>query len=264
MTRDSEEYTLTELMVCAASHLLEDGRTAVIGTGAPLAAAMLAQRTHAPGLILLFEAGAMAPIMDRLPISVAGSHSQTKAVLHGSMFDIMEMAQRGLIDYAFLSGAQIDRFGNLNSTMIGRNYKHPDIRLPGSGGANDFASLCWQTVSILVHDRRKFVPKVDFITSPGYLSGPGVREAAGLPPGSGPWRVISTLGVMGFHPESKCMQVETLHPGVRIEDLLNNTGFEIGSAKGISITNEPTPEELHILRKEVDPGGIILGKSARK
>lgn len=263
MHQSNPRYTLTELMVCAAAHLLEDGKTAVIGTGAPLAAAMLAQKTHAPNLILLFEAGAMAPQMDKLPISVAGSHTQTRALLHGSMFDIMEMAQRGGIDYAFLSGAQIDMYGNLNSTMIGEDYQHPAVRLPGSGGANDFASLCWQTVAIVVHDRRKFVTKVDFITSPGYLSGPGAREKAGLPRDTGPWKVISTLGVMGFHPVNKCMQVETIHPGVNRETVQEQTGFDLVFSEKAGITQEPTDAELQILRREVDPTGRILGKTGK-
>ncbi len=118
-TSKSSLIHLMELMICAAAHLLEDNKTAVIGTGAPLAAAMLAQKTHAPNLIILFEAGSMAPILEKLPISVAGSHTQTRAMVHGSMHDIMEACQRGMVDYAFLGGAQIDRYGNLNSTMIG-------------------------------------------------------------------------------------------------------------------------------------------------
>jgi len=259
----NQQYTLTELMICAASHLLEDGKTAVIGTGAPLAAAMLAQLTHAPNLILLFEAGAMAPVLQKLPISVAGAYTQTQALMHGSMLDIMEAAQRGMIDYAFLSGAQIDAYGNLNSTMIGDQYPKPTVRLPGSGGANDFASLCWKTVVMIAHDRRKFVPRVDFITSPGYLDGPGARESAGLPSGTGPWKVISTLGVMGFHPRTKLMQVERLHPGVTAEEIRANTGFELTVPVHAETTAEPTGDELRILREHVDPEGRILGKTMK-
>ncbi len=258
-----DRYNLMELMICAAAHLLEDGKTAVIGTGPPLAAAMLAQKTTAPDLIVLFEAGAMAPILEKLPISVAGSHTQTRALLHGSMFDIMEASQRGMVDYTFLGGAQIDMYGNLNSTMIGADYARPDVRLPGSGGANDFASLCWQTVSIMVHDRRKFVPKVDFITSPGYLDGPGAREAAGLPPGSGPYKVISTLAVMGFDPASKRMRVDSLHPGVSKEDVIANTGFELLFSDPLPTTAEPTEQELTILRTQVDPLGRVIGKKRK-
>ena len=253
-------YTLSELMVCAASHLLENNKIAVIGTGAPLAAAMLAQKTHAPDLIIFFEAGAMAPVLEKLPISVAGSHTQTRAIFHGGMDDIMEACQRGIVDYSFLGGAQIDRYGNLNSTFIGDNYRQPKVRLPGSGGANDLASLCWRMVSIVPHEKRKFVPKVDFITTPGYLSGPGAREAAGLPPGSGPYKVISTLAVLGFDEQSKCMQVESLHPGVTREQVIENTGFDLLFADHLSTTPEPTEQELRLLREEVDPMGRIIGK----
>jgi glutaconate CoA-transferase subunit B len=138
------------------------------------------------------------------------------------------------------------------------------VRLPGSGGANDLASLCWRTVSILPHNQRKFVPKVDFITTPGYLTGPGAREAAGLPPGSGPYKVISTLALMGFDPESKCMQVESLHPGVTKEDVIRNTGFDLLFADPLTITAEPTEQELRILREEVDPQGRIIGKEPKE
>ncbi|HZW03485.1 MAG TPA: CoA-transferase [Anaerolineaceae bacterium] len=263
MVTVTNRYTLMELMVCAAAHLLEDNRTAVIGTGAPLAAAMLAQKTTAPNLIVLFEAGGMAPVLEKLPISVAGSHTQTHAIKHGSMFDIMEASQRGLIDYTFLGGAQIDAYGNINSTMIGDEYRRPQVRLPGSGGANDFASLCWKTVIIIPHDRRKFVETVDYITSPGYLSGPGAREAAGLPRDTGPFKVISTLAVMGFDPASKRMRVESLHPGVTRADIEANTGFEMLYADPLPTTPEPTDRELTLLRQQVDPTGRVIGKVVR-
>jgi glutaconate CoA-transferase, subunit B len=259
-----DHYTLMELMVCAAAHQLDDGKTAVIGTGAPLAAAMLAQKTHAPNLIIMFEAGSMAPIMEKLPISVAGSHTQTHAIFHSSMYDIMEACQRGMVDYTFLGGAQIDRYGNLNSTMIGDDYNHPKVRLPGSGGASDLAALCWKTVSIMPHSKRKFVQEVDFITTPGYLTGPGAREAAGLPPGSGPYKVISTLAVMGFDSESKCMRVESLHPGVTREEVVENTGFELLFNDPLPATAEPTDEELRLLREQVDPQGRIIGKAVKE
>jgi glutaconate CoA-transferase, subunit B len=254
------QYTLMELMICAASHLLEDNRTAVIGTGPPLAAAALAQKTHAPHLVILFEAGGMVPALEQLPISVGGSLTQTRAVAHSSMFDIMETAQRGLVDYSFLGGAQIDQYGNLNSTMIGKDYDRPRVRLPGSGGANDLASLCWQTVIIIPHEKRKFVPQVDFITSPGYLSGPGAREAAGLPPDTGPYKVISTLAVLGFDPATKRMRVDSLHPGVSRQQVIENTGFELLFADPVAATHEPTGLELEILREQVDPHGRVIGR----
>ncbi len=253
-------YNLKELMICAAAHQLEDNKIAVIGVGMPLAAAMLAQRTTAPNLIIMFEAGSSAPILEKLPLSVGGSYTQTHAISHSSMFEIMEAAQRGIVDYTFLGGAQIDMYGNINSTMIGEDYFHPRVRLPGSGGANDFASLCWKTLSIVPHDRRKFVRRVDFITSPGYIDGPGAREAAGLPPGTGPYKVISTLAVMGFDERTKRMRVESLYPGVSRQEVVENTAFELLFADPLEMTPEPTDEELRILRTEVDPQGSIIGK----
>jgi glutaconate CoA-transferase subunit B len=262
MTAEQKErYSLKELMICAAARLLEDNKIAVIGVGMPLAAAMLAQKTSAPNLVIMFEGGSFAPILEKLPNSVGGSLTLTGALMHSSMFEIMEAAQRGLVDYTFLGGAQIDRYGNINSTMIGEDYYHPKVRLPGSGGANDFASLSWKTLAIVPHDRRKFVDRVDFITSPGYLSGPGAREAAGLPPGTGPYKVISTLAVMGFDAHSKIMRVESLHPGVTRQDIVANTGFDLDFADTVRVTKEPTLQELEILRNEVDPTGSIIGKS---
>jgi glutaconate CoA-transferase subunit B len=176
------------------------------------------------------------------------------------MDEIMTACQRGVVDYTFLGGAQIDMYGNLNSTMVGSDLQKPKVRLPGSGGANDLASLCWKTLIITPHDKRRFVAKVDFLTTPGYLSGPGTREAAGLPPNTGPYKVISTLALMGYDAVTKRMQVESLHPGVTAEDIRNNTGFEILFADDLSVTSEPTDEELQILRTQVDPLGLIIGK----
>lgn len=260
MTPQNDRYNLMELMVCVAARQLEDGKTAVIGTGMPLAAAMLAQKTTAPHLIIMFEAGSAAPILEKLPISVADSFTQTGALLHSSMDEIMEMCQRGLVDYTFLGGAQIDMYGNINTTMLGTDLQRPAVCLPGSGGANDLASLCWNTLIITPHDRRRFVAKLDFLTTPGYLTGPGARERAGLPPGTGPYKVISTLALMGFDPVTKRMRVESLHPGVSKEDVIANTGFELLFADPLSVTSEPTELELRVLREEVDPHGVIIGR----
>jgi glutaconate CoA-transferase subunit B len=253
-------YSLMELMVCVAARQLEDGKTAVIGTGMPLAAAMLAQKTSAPNLIIMFEAGSIAPQLIRLPLSVADSYTMAGGLMHSSMNEIMEACQRGVVDYTFLGGAQIDMYGNLNSTMVGTDLQKPKVRLPGSGGANDLASLCWKTLVIIPHDKRHFVPKMDFVTTPGYLTGPGGREAAGLPPGTGPYKVISTMALMGYDPASKHMQVESLHPGVSAQDIEANTGFEMLFIKELGSTGEPTTEELDTLREEVDPLGKIIGK----
>jgi glutaconate CoA-transferase, subunit B len=256
----AERYNLMELMVCVAARQLEDGKTAVIGTGMPLAAAMLAQKTHSPNLITMFEAGSVAPQLIKLPLSVADSYTMTGALMHSSMDEIMSACQRGVVDYTFLGGAQIDMYGNLNSTMVGTNIQKPKVCLPGSGGANDLASLCWKTLVITPHDKRRFVAQVDFVTTPGYLTGPGAREAAGLPPNTGPYKVISTLALMGYDPASKRMRVESLHPGVTAQDVRNNTGFEMPFVDPLPVTPEPMDDELRILRTEVDPLGLVIGK----
>jgi glutaconate CoA-transferase subunit B len=253
-------YTAMELMICCAARALEDGRTVAVGTGVPCAAAMLAQRTHAPSLTIVFEAGGVAPQLPTMPISVGDSRTCYRAVMSTSMADVMETCQRGMIDYTFLGGAQIDAYGNLNSTMIGTNYARPRVRLPGSGGANDLASLCWRILVVTNHDRRRFVEKVDFLTTPGYLTGPGAREAAGLPAGTGPYRVITDLAVMGYDESSKRMQVHSLHPGIALEQVCNATGFELGIVEPLGITAAPSDEELRILREEVDPHRWVLGR----
>src|SRR5262249_3284355 len=149
-------------------------------------------------------------------------------------------------DYTFLGGAQIDPYGNLNSTMIGDDYCRPRVRLPGSGGANDLASLCWRILVVTNHDPRRFVQKLDFLTTPGYLSGPGAREAAGLPPGTGPYRVITDLAILGYHPETKRMQVLSLHPGVTREQVEQATGFRLGIQEPLTVTEPPSLKELEI------------------
>jgi glutaconate CoA-transferase subunit B len=259
MAQLDRRFNLLELMVCVAARQLEDGKTAVIGTGLPLAAAMLAQKTGAPKLVIMFEAGGIAPQLLNLPFSVADSSTQTHALMHSNMNEIMEACQRGVVDYTFLGGAQIDMYGNINSTIIGSSFRKPKVRLPGSGGANDLASLCWNTLVIMRHDQRHFVPRLDFLTTPGYLMASGGRERAGLPLGTGPYRVISTLALMGYDPESRRMRAESLHPGITKQDVIANTGFEMLFADPLRVTPEPTDEELYLLRKEVDPRGLITG-----
>jgi glutaconate CoA-transferase subunit B len=254
------DYNPMELMICCASRLLEDGKTVAVGTGVPCAAAMLAQRTRSPHLVILFEAGGVAPQLPTMPISVGDSRTFYRAVMATSMCDIMETCQRGMIDYTFLGGAQIDAHGNLNSTMIGGDYARPKVRLPGSGGANDLASLCWRILVVTIHDRRRFVEKVDFVTTPGYLTGPGAREAAGLPPGTGPYRVITDLAVMGYHEQTKRMEVLSLHPGVPLAKVREATQFELHVHSPLAVTEPPSEEELRLLRDEVDPHRYCIGR----
>jgi glutaconate CoA-transferase subunit B len=220
-------------------------------------AASLAQKMHAPNLVTVFEFGGTGAIIDELPTAVGGQNTFHRAVAASGICDIMETAHRGFIEYGFLGGAQIDPYGNLNSTVIGE-HNHPKVRLPGSGGSNDVGSHCWQTIAIMRHDKRRFIEKVDFITTPGYLSGPGGREAAGLGPGSGPYRVVTNLAVMGYHPQSKRMLLLATQPGVSVAQVLENTGFELLLAEAIEENPPPSPEELRILRDEVDRDKLYI------
>ena len=245
------EYNMMEMMICVASRYLEDGKTVAVGTGAPCAAAMLAQKTQSPNLIILFEAGGVAPMLPQMPISVGDSRTFFRAVMAAGMNEMMTTCCRGQVDYAFLGGAQIDKYGNINSTIVGDYYK-PKVRFPGSGGANDFASFCWQTMIMTVHSKARFVEKCEFVTSPGFLTGAGAREAAGLPEG-GPYKIVTDLAVMGFDDQTKAMMIESLHPGVEIDKVQSETGFQLIVPKKIERTAPPTEKELRILREEVDP-----------
>ena len=252
-------YNKMELMICVAARALEDGRIVAVGTGAPCAAAMLAQKTHAPNLMALFEAGGFAPQLPSMPISVGDSRTTHRALMASSMTESMTMTLRGLVDYVFLGGAQIDAYGNLNSTVIG-DYDHPKARLPGSGGAADLATGAWRTMVITPQNPRRFVAKLDFCTTPGYLTGKGAREAAGLPTNTGPYRIITDIAVLGFDDETKRMRIESVHPGVTIDDVRANTGFDLLLAPQVGETEPPSEEQLRILRTEVDPLKLIIGR----
>ena len=254
------DYNDMELMICLASRYLEDDSIVVVGTGAPCAAAMLAQKMYSPRLTIMFEAGGIGPQLPSMPISVGDSRTFYRALVAGSMPEVMETCQRGLADYTFLGGAQIDQYGNINSTMVGSDHQKPKVRFPGSGGANDLASFCWKTMMITPQDPRRFTEKIDFITSPGYLTGPGAREAAGLPPGCGPYKVITNLCVIGFDDQTKRMKVESMHPGITREAIIENTGFELLWAEDLALSEAPTNDELKCLREEVDPYRYIIGR----
>ena len=256
--KTKEEYSSTELLACVASNTLEDKKSVFVGTGLPMIAAMLAKRTHAPNLLLFFEAGGIGPEIPVLPISVGDSRTFHMAIAASSMHDTMSMAQAGYIDYGFLGAAQIDKYGNINTTVIGP-YEHPKTRLPGSGGANDVGTLCNKTIIIMRQDKNRFVEKVDFLTTPGYLDGYNSREKNGLPEGSGPYRIITQLGVFGFDEKSKKMKLISLHPNVTIEMIKENSGFDIIIPKDVAITKHPLKDELKILKK-IDPTGMVIGK----
>ena len=251
------DYTLSELLSVAAAHMLEDNRSVFVGTGLPMIASMLAQRTHAPHLLIVFEAGGVGPQVPVLPISVGDSRTFYRAVSASSMHDVMSAAQSGYLDYGFLGAAAMDAYGNINTTVIG-DWDVPKVRLPGSGGANDLGSFCWRTLYIMRNQSlRTFVNQVDFLTTPGYLSGPGAREQAGLPAGTGPYRVITQLGIYGFDKDSKRLKLISLHPGVTLKEVQANSQFEILVPDEIGTTQPPTMEERRLLR-EIDPSGLVI------
>lgn len=253
------DYSMTELIASAASRLLEDNRSIFVGTGLPMIAALLAQRTHAPHVLVIFEAGGVGPHVPVLPISVGDSRTYHRAVMASSMHDVMSACSAGYIDYGFLGGAAVDRYGNLNTTVFG-DWEKPDVRLPGSGGANDIGSLCWKTIYIMRNQsQRTFVDRLPFITTPGFLEGPGSREKVGLPTGSGPYRIITQLGIFGFDEETKEMCLLALHPGVTREDVIENSGFSIKIPAEMEVTQPPTSEERRLLR-EIDPTGLVLDR----
>ena len=253
-------YNLRELLACNGARMLKDKSSVFVGTGIPMVATMLAQRTNAPNLLIVFEAGSLGPVIPELPISVADSRTFYKGIAATSMHDVMSLSQAGYVDYGFLGAAQMDMYGNINTTVIG-DHDTPKVRLPGSGGANDVASFSQRLIIIIANQsKRTFVNKVDFITSPGYLDGPGAREKAGLARGSGPYRVITNLAIYGFDEETKRLKLISLHPGASLEDIRENSQFEIIIPDEVETSYKPTEEDLRILRQEVDPAGMVIGK----
>ncbi len=255
-----QTYSKTELMICVAARLFEDGSTAFIGTGIPMLAAMLAAKTIAPNLVPVFEFGGLGAILEELPRAVGEARTFHKGLLAAGICELMETAQRGFIDYGFLGGAQIDPYGNLNTVTIGE-HDHPKARLPGSGGGNDVGSQCWRTVAIMQHDKRRFVPKVDFLTTPGYLSGPIARLEAGLPAGTGPINVVSTLALMDYDDGAggTCrMRLKATHPGVTVQEVIDNTGFDLIIPEHVPENEPPSEEELRLLREEIDPARFYI------
>jgi glutaconate CoA-transferase subunit B len=220
-------------------------------------AAALARALYAPGLVPVFEFGGVGSTLERLPLGVGEFNSFRRGVAAMGICDVMEAAQRGVVRDGFLGGAQIDPYGNLNTTVIGA-YDKPAVRLPGSGGANDVGSLCWRTIIIMKHERKRFVEKVDFLTTPGYLDGPGGRERAGLPPETGPYRVVTDLAVFDFEPSSKRMRLIALNPGVTAERVAGETGFSFPVARTVARNADPTPRELETLRRKIDPERVFL------
>jgi glutaconate CoA-transferase subunit B len=249
------DYSSSELMVCRAARQLSDGQVVFVGIGLPNLACNLARRLHAPDLVLIYESGAVGAVPDRLPISIGDPALVTNSASVCSMLDVFgAYLQGGRIDVGFLQGAQIDRFGNINTTVIG-DYAAPSVRLPGSGGACEIAILAREVVVVAPQTRRSFPERVDFVTSPGFVDGPGTRERLGMP-GGGPSAVITDLGCYTFVEGE--MTLASLHPGRSLDDVRANIGWEVRVAPDLETTPEPTAEELRIIREELDPNHLYI------
>ena len=254
MPPGAEGYSPAELMVSAAAREIRDGEVVFVGMRLPLLGFQLAKRRHAPNALGVFELGIIRETPAPQPILTMGDLPNLfQAAWLSDTTDLMGLLQSGLVDVSFIGGAQVDRFGNLNTTYIG-DSRQPRIRLPGSGGACDLACLSQRHIIILPHEKRRFVPRVDYITSPGYGDGPLWRASVGLPRG-GPAAVITTLAVLRFDPNSTEMVLTSTHPGVAVEEVLANTGWSLKIAPDLAETPAPSPEELAILRV-LDPLGF--------
>ena len=248
-------YTANEMMVCQAARQLRDGEVVFVGIGLPNLACNLARRLHAPELVLIYESGAVGAVPERLPISIGDPALVTNSLSVCSMFDIFNYyLQGGLIDVGFLQGAQIDRHGNLNTTVIG-DYEQPAVRLPGSGGACEIAILAKRVLIIAPQTKRSFPERVDFITSPGFVDGAGARQKLGMP-GQGPAMVITNLGCYEFVAGE--MTLTSLHPGCTMEQVREQLGWEVGLVRDLKMTAEPSAEELRIIREELDPTHLYI------
>ena len=256
MMSEKIPYSASEMLSVMSGRLLTDGQTVFAGVGIPLLAATLAQRIHGPGITILFEGGTLGPFVvpGELPASTNEQRCTRRANMLLSITDVLLLLQRGYVDVGFMGGAQIDRYGNLNSSFIG-SPENPSVRLPGTGGGNDISSLTQMIVAIK-HEKRRFVEKVDFVTSPGFLNGNSTRHDTGLISG-GMYRVVTDLAIMGFDGKTKSMKVEALHPGVTAEEVRDNTGFDILIDENVGVTKAPSDEELSVLR-HLDPDRVYI------
>lgn len=250
------QYTASELMTVNAARLLRNGDSVFVGVGLPNLACNLAQRTHAPDLLMIYEAGVIGARPKRLPLSIGDPTLVSGATAVCSMYDIFTLyLQRGNVDVGFLGGAQIDKFGNINATVIGE-YAHPKTRLPGSGGSMEMAAWANRCYVITPHQKRRFPEKVDFCTSAGFLDGRAARDAKCLR-GGGPQAVVTDLGILEPDDNGELI-LTTLHPGISVDQVRANTGWELKVSSQMHFTRPPADEELRILREELDPQGIYL------
>ncbi|MCU0602614.1 MAG: ketoacid-CoA transferase [Desulfobacterales bacterium] len=253
------DYTARELMTIAAARKINDGEIVFCGTGISMLAAMAAKHINAPNSVIIFETGAIDSQLEEIPMAVGDSRVMLGSSSNSGLADsfaLMQNRTTGRHVVGILGAAQIDKYGNLNSTAIG-DYFHPKVRFSGSGGACDVASFVDRTIIFMQHERRKFVAKVDYLTSPGWLGGPEGRRKAGLT-GNGPSTVITDLAVMGFDDETREMVLEAYFPGKTPQMVLDNMEFAVDVSRARQL-EPPTERELRILRDQVDPQRLILG-----
>ena len=253
------DYSPAEMMVVEASRRLNDGERVLVGVGMPNLAACLALKLQAPNLVLIFESGVVGARPERLPLSIGDSVLADNAQVVCPMFDLFNFyLQGGLVDVGFIGGAQVDRYGNINSTVIGP-YPECKVRLPGSGGACEIAIHAKRTIVMTQQDRKRFPERVDFVTSPGFLTGRKRRSELGLP-GAGPHEVITDLGVYEFDAEGR-MVLKLRHPGVSLDQIRAALGWQVEIDSDVSETRAPSDVELQALRA-LDADGRYLGSAA--
>jgi glutaconate CoA-transferase subunit B len=254
---NTKNYTLAQLMVTAAAREIADGEVVFVGMRLPLLGFLLAKNTHAPHALGVYELGIVRDLPAPEPLMTMGDLANLfRAQWLADTADVMGLLQQGAVDVSFIGGAQVDRFGNLNTSYIG-GVENLATRLPGSGGACDLASLAKRHIIVMAHEKRRFVPRVDYITSPGYGVGAEWRRQVGLPRG-GPDAVITTLGVLRFDPDTREMVLSQIHPEVTRDEVARNTGWPLRMAEELTRTPVPAPEELEIL-KRFDPHGYWTG-----
>jgi len=257
MSAREEDWIKPELMACCGAREITDGDVVIVGTGFPMMSADIARHTHAPRAIMMQESGVLDARPKRPPLSVGDPCLNPGAAMIGGLVNVMGMfLQGGWVDVGFLSGSQVDKFGNINTTAIG-DYAKPKSRLPGSGGANSIGSLARKVLIIALHDTRRLAERVDFITTPGYIDGPGARERWGLPPDTGPQVIITNKAVMRFDPDTREAYLVTFHPGNSIDEIVENTGWDLKIADEVGETEPPSAEELRVIREVIDPGRMI-------
>jgi acyl CoA:acetate/3-ketoacid CoA transferase beta subunit len=257
-----DSVTLEETMVYTAAGEIGNGSTVFVGTGLPMLAAYLAKATHAPDVTLLFESGIIDPRPAHLALGVGDFRLMKDASGIRGLHYVLSLLQRGVIDVGFLGAAEVDAYGNINTTVIGGDYRHPGKRLPGSGGANDIASMAKATVIMAQHRPERLVERVQFVTSPGFLGGGDERERAGLV-GGGPVMIITDMAVFRFDADTRRAYLSSIHPGVDPADVVAQSGFSFEVPDGIPSTPQPDPTAVEFLRS-LDPDGVYLRGSRAK